>query len=46
MELDGGKENLSWVFVEVLRNSQRFGGVDWRSGDKLDKLVCIFILIP
>ena len=46
VEWAGGKVKHSGVFVEVLRESHRFGGVDWRIRDKIDKVEFICILIP
>ena len=46
VESAGGKENCLGFFVEVMRDSQRFRGVDRRSKDKVDKVECRCILIP
>ena len=46
VESAGGKVKHAGVFVKVLRDSQRFGGVDWRSRDKIDKVEFRCILIP
>ena len=44
MDSDGGKSNHSGVFVEFLRESWVFICVDKRSGDKVDRVECRYII--